>query len=192
MRMRVLALLVTGLLPLAACDTDGAEEMEELEPATTMEPPAFETLDLDGDSYLDADELAAWVDDEGVFTRWDIDADSELDADEINESVYMIWDADEDTVIVESEWETGVDHVYPGALDPGAFQDWDLDGDSELDADEVAEGLDATSWNEYWYEADAVIGFDEFMDMYFALWDRDGDGRIDAVEYETGAEYWVY
>jgi len=189
MRMRVLALFVTGLLPFAACDADGAEEME---PAATMEPPAFATLDLDGDSYLDADELAEWVDDEGVFTRWDIDADSELDADDIDESVYTIWDADEDTVIVESEWETGVDYLYPDALDPGTFQDWDLDGDSELDADEVAEGLDATNWNEYWYEADAVIGFDEFMDMYFALWDRDGDGRIDSVEYESGAEYWVY
>lgn len=153
----------------------------------------FETLDANDDSYLDADELAEWVDDEGIFTRWDVDGDSELDADNINESIYAIWDLDDDEVVSEAEWRTGTTYLYPDDIDPGAFGEWDLDGDSELDADEVVEGLDVTNWNEEWYtDADPVVGYDDFLDRFYTLWDLDDDGLLDTLEYHGGAAYWIF
>lgn len=161
--------------------------------STAVAQQGFETLDADGDSYLDADELAEWVDDEGMFTRWDIDGDSEVDADEVNEAIYTILDLDDDDVLSEAEWTTGAMYLYPDDVDPGIFTDWDLDGDSELDLDEVAEGLDVTNWNEDWYgAADPVLGYDEFIDRFYTLWDLDDDGLLDTVEYHGGAAYWVF
>jgi len=193
MRIRMLGLMLMGLVPLMACREEAAEEMETAplqEPGA--QPPGFATLDTSGDSHLDADELAEWVDDEGIFTRWDIDADSELDAEEISQSVFTLWDMDEDAVVTEDEWALGVDRFYSVDLDPGTFQDWDMDGDSELDMDELAEGLDTSDWNEIWYtDADPIVGYDEFLDSFYTLWDLDNDGLIDAVEYEEGVTYWT-
>ncbi|MGK7311843.1 MAG: hypothetical protein ACN0LA_06340 [Candidatus Longimicrobiales bacterium M2_2A_002] len=107
--------------------------------------------------------------------------------------MFNVWDVDDDDVIVESEWETGVDYLYEDDLDPGVFDDWDVNSDSELDLDEVSEGLDTTQWNEDWYtDADPVVGYDEFLDDYYALWDLDDDGLVDTVEYYDGLEYWTF
>lgn len=190
-----LALILTGFFALTACGPEEAELEEAREIETTPAPAAgsFEALDGDGDSYLDADEMAEWVDDEGIFTAWDIDPDSELDADEINEGVFRVWDGNDDDRITEMEWETGVDFFYSDDLDSGHFQDWDLNGDSELDMDEVAEGLDATEWNEAWYtDDDPVIDHDGFFDRYFTLWDRDEDGVIDRAEHSDASNYIIF
>ena len=59
-------------------------------------------------SFSDSPELAEWVDDEGIFTRWDLDADSELDAEEISQSVFTLWDLDNDGLIDAVEYEEGL------------------------------------------------------------------------------------
>jgi Ca2+-binding EF-hand superfamily protein len=174
----VLALAVSG------CG-DGDDEQAGGEGlAGTTAVDAFSTLDGNGDSYLDADEIAEWVDDEGVFTQWDEDADSEIDEDEISGNAFELWDGDANGTISESEWTSATERWYPEARRPRVFRDWDNDRDSELDRDEVAEHLDLSPLGESWTAA--PFAKEEFGRAYFEIYDIDDDGRLTRSEFVQG------
>ena len=173
---------VLGLATLfAACGDDEPEATaDDADTAVT-----FSTLDASGDSYLDADEIAEWVDDEGIFTRWDADADSELDRDEIVGNAFELWDANGDGHLTQAEWKSGSDLWYPNELELSTFGDWDGDGDSELDVDEVREKFDLSALGEAW-TADAYNA-ETFKKLYFELYDIDGDGKVTEDEWTAGS-----
>lgn len=110
----------------------------------------FDTLDANGDSYLDNDEIAERADATGVFEDWDADADSELDRDEIAGNAFGLWDRDGNQKISEEEWETATKLWYPEDPDLVVFDDADGDGDSEVDADEFTERFDFSALGEEW------------------------------------------
>jgi Ca2+-binding EF-hand superfamily protein len=144
----------------------------------------FATLDANGDSYLDVDEVAEWADDAGIFSEWDVDGDSELDRDEITGNAFELWDADANGTISEDEWETGVDVWYPDDAEPVVFDDLDNDGDSELDADEFSERVDLSPVGETWTAES--LDAEAFENAYFELYDKDGDGKVSETEWTTG------
>ena len=169
------ALTVAALAGLApACGDDDEAAADD----------AFPTLDRSGDSYLDVDEVAEWVDDEGVFAAWDVDADSELDGDEVAGNAFGLWDADGNGLITEDEWRTGSETLLPDA-DPVPLNDWDGDGDSELDLDEFSEEFDASILGESW--ASDPLDEETFASAYFELYDADADGKVSAGEWEIGS-----
>ncbi len=179
MLRRTVALVALASLAVAGCgDDDTAASVD----ATTDE---FSTLDASGDSYLDTDEVAEWVDDTGVFRSWDEDADSELDRDEIAGNAFSLWDSDNNGTVSQQEWETATDLWYPGGANFRVFRDWDGDGDSELDADEFREEFDASTLGESW----RVDAFDAetFKKAYFELYDLDDDGRVTRSEWIDGS-----
>ena len=187
------ALAAIATFALAAC---GGEETEtadmEMAPETSavmVETDRFATLDADGDSYLDADEIAEWVDDEGILTQWDIDRDSELDEDEIAGNAFRLWDADGNGYINEDEWRTGTERWYPRDVEVVAIADWDRDGDSELDRDEFAESFDVSALGETWVVED--FNATTFKTAYFDLYDLNDDGRVDRSEWESGSMFYA-
>ncbi len=145
----------------------------------------FNTLDTSGDSYLDTDEVAEWVDDSGTFEEWDADADSELDADELAGNAFQLWDSDDNGTVSEEEWKTGTDLWYPQSSNVTVFSDWDGDGDSELDEDEFTERWDASLMGEQW--TTIPMGKDQFKANYFSLYDADDDGKVTEEEWRDGA-----
>ncbi|HEV2060617.1 MAG TPA: hypothetical protein VGR11_14775 [Solirubrobacteraceae bacterium] len=147
--------------------------------------PGFGTLDANGDSYLDDDEIRESADVSDVFDTWNADADSELDRDQIAGNAFRLWDRDGNRRISEEEWRTGTELWYPEDVDVVVFDDADADGDSELDADEVAERFDVSGLGEAWTPS----SFDEsrFKRAYFSLYDTDDDGRVSKEEWEYGA-----
>lgn len=183
-RISALTLAVAVSLGLSACGDDPEVAVDE--PVTTVDVDAtdFATLDANGDSYLDVDEVAEWADDAGVFSAWDVDADSELDPDEITGNAFELWDADGNGTVSQEEWETGVDLWYPNDAEPIVFSDLDNDGDSEVDADEFAEHVDLSPLGESW----TADSFDEqtFRNAYFELYDQDNDGQVSELEWTTG------
>ena len=184
-RPRRAALCAAGLgltLVLGACGDEGPTAA----PSTT-EPgeTAFATLDGNGDSYLDSDEIAEWVDEPGTFEEWDADADSELDYDEIAGNAFEKWDRDDDGTLTQYEWKRGVDFWYPLEKENVTFGDWDGDGDSELDADEFREAFDSSAAGETWkYDR---LDKKTFKTAYFELYDRNDDGKVSETEFEQGA-----
>lgn len=145
----------------------------------------FDTLDVNGDSYLDNDEIAERADATGVFEAWDADADSELDRDEIAGNAFGLWDRDGNRKISEEEWETATDLWYPEDPDLVVFDDADGDGDSEVDADEFAERFDFSALGERWDSP--TLDKTTFKAAYFSLYDTNEDGRVSAEEWAYGA-----
>ncbi len=155
----------------------------------TAEPVAtggdFDTLDADGDSYLDADEIAERADVRGIFDAWDIDADSELDRDDIARNAFGLWDRDTNRKISEQEWRTGSELWYPDGAKLVVFDDVDGDGDSELDRDEFSERFDVSALGEAWEPK--TLDEKTFERAFFGLYDTDDDGRISRDEWAYGA-----
>ncbi len=113
----------TLVLTLAACGDDADTAAGASDTTTTAVQDEFTTLDANGDSYLDVDEIAEWEDEEGVFTQWDADADSELDRDEIAGNAFGLWDADGNGKVSQKEWRQGTALWYPQDVDYGVFND---------------------------------------------------------------------
>lgn len=186
------AALAVGILFLGACadETDpvaGDETIGDDAIDDTAGVDGFDTLDANGDSYLDEDEIAEWVDEEGVFQQWDSDADAELDADEIHGNAFALWDSNGDGTITETEWQTGSELFLPADGEVVAMDDLDGDGDSELDADEFAEGFDLSLLGETW----SADGLDEstFKQAYFELYDLNDDGQVTPDEWRDGSRF---
>lgn len=188
LKSALLALGFAAALLLGACGDDEDPTVSAPDPTTSTTDEGideFATLDGNGDSFLDGDEVAEWVDDVGTFDEWDIDRDSELDYDEIANNAFENWDADGNGTLSQTEWKNGVDFWYPAAQDPTVFNDWDNDGDSELDADEFAESFDVSVAGESWN----IDTFNEetFKTAYFDLYDADGDGKVSESEFDSGS-----
>lgn len=193
---RAVALSLVGAALLAACDAEPEAETVEAEPTTEVaEEPAYADWDRDGDTELDRDELPEWVDRTAPHGAWETDVESEWDADNMGERMLVIWDTDRDTVVTEEEWAAQIDMWYVVDGDPGygTWTDWDMDGDSELDADEIAEALERYGiFNAADVDANAVLDPVEFDTWLFEVVDTDDDGVIDETEWEAFAEIYGF
>jgi len=100
------------------------------------------------------------------YTYYDDDMDELLTAEEFEAAYtdigyYNTWDLNDDGILDENEWATGISNYYGDydGDDYGVYDDWDLDNDG-------------------------YINDDEFVDNNFAFWDTDDDGFVDEVEYD--------
>ncbi len=180
MRRTIAAFVALATVALGGCGDDNNTAA-----SVDVTVDEFSTLDASGDSYLDADEVAEWVDDKGVFRSWDEDADSELDRDEIAGNAFSLWDRDGNGRVSQQEWETATDLWYPSGANFRVYRDWDGDGDSELDADEFREEFDTSTLGESW-RVD-TFNAETFKQAYFELYDVDDDGRVSRTEWIDGS-----
>ena len=144
----------------------------------------FDTLDANGDSYLDNDEIRESADVSGTFDAWNADADSELDPDQIAGNAFRLWDRDDNQKLSKEEWETGSELWYPDDAEVIVFDDVDGDGDSELDADEFSERFDVSGLGEAW--TSGALDENEFKSAYFGLYDTNDDGKVSKAEWAYG------
>lgn len=202
MKKRLPILLMAGALGLAgACGPDEEIPPEDwtdagvdAETGPVVDVPdsiAFQILAADGDTTVTREEFVAWMRDRVPMEGWQTDADSALTRQEFAEVIHVTWDTDRDRGLDPSEWERGVRYFYPEDLDPGVFEEWDMDDDDRLDPEELIEGLDTTNWNRGWaVDREAMMETGEAAEMLFRLWDVDGDGQMDMAEYNAGIAYW--
>ena len=65
----------------------------------------FESWDENRDGQIEATEFNNDLRDRGVFTNWDADEDGVLSEDEFNEGVYGYYDEDDDGLFSENEYD---------------------------------------------------------------------------------------
>lgn len=193
----VTVLSLTAFLALGACadepdaDVEGGVPTGEIEPeapAADMEAErGFSQWDSDQDTYLVREEWDAWWADNDISGDFDTDGTDGLGQEEWANTTYSFWDADDDDRITEEEWTQGTERWFGADAEYGAWADWDLDGDSELDANEVAEGFEREGlYDRVDRDADAVIDDEELADWFFDVFDFDDDDRIDTTEWDWG------
>ena len=166
-------------------DEGGELESGEVEvppPMETVETPyAYGQWDMNTDRVLDRDEFGTWVDEQD----WDA-----WDEESFTETTFSLWDENDDGVLTESEWRESTDRWYGADVDFGVWADWDGDGDSELDANEVRESMEAHGlYDRVDGDSDALIDDEELADWWFDIWDFNDDDEIDTTEWDWGEEY---
>lgn len=139
----------------------------------------FSEWDLDTDARLSLEEFEAWWD-ENAPDFGDEDARREA----VSERVHAAWDTDDDDRISEEEWREGTGS-RDADTDWGRWDDWDGDGDSELDLNEVREGLEgANVYDRIDRDDDMILDDEELADWFFDLFDADSDDAIDTTEWD--------
>jgi hypothetical protein len=189
-----IALSTLPLLLLAACgpdrDRDDANvgaEAAEAPPATRPAETPFASWDQNQDRLLQRAEFNAWARDEGLFD--DMVGDDGLDREALNQRIYDRWDMDGDGTVTEIEWQAGAGDVYD--LDYGNWTDWDADGDSQLDMNELAEAHERIGfWNELDRNADGRIDDEDLGDWFFNLFDTNDNDALDPQEWDMGRGGW--
>lgn len=194
-----IALSTLPLLFLVACGPDAGEddldagadvgaEAAEAPPTTRpAEDTPFATWDQDQDQLLQREEFGTWAQDEGVFG--DMVGAEGLDREALNERIYDRWDLDGDDTVTQIEWQTGTEGLYDA--DHGTWTDWDVDGNNELDMNELAQAHERLGlWNEIDADADGQIGDRDLSDWFFDLFDANDDDALDPQEWDMGNGGW--
>lgn len=195
---RISLALLAGAVALGCADgyedepeLGEAEVEEEMAPVTEPEAEyAFVEWDADANRMLDRDEWTVWVTETPRWTAWDVDDEEGLGTEEFGVTTVTVWDADDDDLVSEEEWRAGTDRWFGDDVDYGVWTDWDGDGDSFLDANEVAEGFEVNGlYDVVDRDADAVIDDEELADWFFDVFDANDDSEIDTTEWDWGEQH---
>lgn len=174
-------------LALGACapdepDTEMDEGMEGEAAATGEMEADFSEWDVDTDASLNSDEFEAWWN-ENAPDFGEEEAEARMEG--VSQRVYRSWDTDRDDRVSEQEWREGTEDWGDDEIDWGDFTDWDGDGDSELDANEVREGLEGSNvYERIDKDDDEILDDEELADWFFDLFDANDDESIDQTEWD--------
>lgn len=200
MRIHTMALILAGLVPLAACDANGAEQVGDAElegglettPAaeTTLGQNGFADWDADANAQLTRDEWGNWWSQRGIYDEWNTDAEEGLVGEELAGGAFAAWDVDNDNNLNQNEWQEGAGTWFADD-EYGDWGEWDANGDSALDANEVAEAFERENlYDRVDRDSDALIDDEELADWWFDIWDGNDDALIDTTEWDqVGAEW---
>lgn len=185
-------LLVAGACAPEA-DVEPSAEIDKADdpavPEETVGLYAFDDYDVTGDSELDADELPEWFDRDD--RDWVPDPESELDPenlpdDLLAERMVTVWDVDVSGAVDSVEWAEGMDVWFGEVTEPGTFADWNDDGDSDLDAEEIHDALLATGAYEMIdLDADLIVDEEELSVWMIEVFDANDDGVLDREEWQA-------
>lgn len=178
----VMALLIGACGP--PVEDDVYEEEAEAAEEQVSDAP-YAQWDADHSDDVDVSEFDAWWDDERDRFDWDLDDEEGLTREEYAQGIYTAWDENRDGRIDETEWRRGSGGVW-GPDYAVTWTDWDGDGDSELDLNEVSEGLERDGlYDTVDGDRDGLIDDEELADWFFDVFDADDNDRIDTTEWES-------
>jgi hypothetical protein len=171
----------------AAGDTSSSPQ-EVTAVAVIVDIPAYQEHDRNRDGALNHDEFGAWIAQDGVHASWVYEAEGDLDVGPVSRRLFATWDEDQDSLVIESEWTTGVGAWFE-AGDHGTFAEWDSDLSGALDADEVAGALQARGlFGQIDLDGNASVDDGELADWLFHVIDTSDDARLDPDEWKAAVE----
>lgn len=191
-RIGLVTLLALFALPLITCQPEaerGVPDVEAADAPAADRPTTtpYQNWDANRDMVLQRDEFALWRTDQDAFDGWV--GDEGLDREIFADRIHVAWDTDGDGVVTRNEWAVGVEPVLE---DPGSWSDWDGDGDSELDLNEVAESMETRGiYDVIDRDQDRVIDDEEIGDFFYDLIDRNDNGEVDVTEWDAFDEAWL-
>lgn len=192
-RTEIIGLAALSVLYLAACEPEPGQDLDteaEAAEAPVEQRPAtpFEDWDINQDQSLQAEEFSTWARDENVLGDWV--GDEGLDREAFHQRIVDVWDQNDDDIIGESEWQSGVSNLFAEG-EYGAFADWDVDQNAELDLNELAEGMESHGlYARMDGDQDAIIDDTEIGDFFFDIFDVNDDAQLDTTEWDFGRSTW--
>ena len=158
---------------------------------TTAFSQDLDTYDADMDGRLDHNEFMERT--SADYDEWDANRDGMLDDREFTDRTYQDLDLNQDDLIDENEWNTGVNTTAGQYLKAGDYAVFDSDRDGILNNDEWNEGMTDNSWfDTYDLDRNGSIDNDEWNEGVFNDYDINDDNFIDADEYSDyyGDDNW--
>lgn len=187
--------LLSILLVIAAfgCSEEPVIDVADTESVTTdsviptdsgLEPDqwwSYGDWDTNADQKLRRDEFDSRF--EGNFTQWDVDGDGALDSEESADAFRDFFDGDDDNIVAQQEWNTGVSRWNFEAVDWSDWSAWDADGDGRLTETEWRERWNESAWTAWDSDGDGLVQRGEMADTFWDFFDGNDDDVIDAGEW---------
>ncbi|MFA0962089.1 hypothetical protein AB9P05_09800 [Roseivirga sp. BDSF3-8] len=172
----VLTILLIVLIIPAWCSCDNKNYKE------------YESWDEDGDFVIDDKEFSSTYPESGLLNAWDHDADGRINRNEFSASSYDIWDADNDGVLEVNEWAAAT-NFYLNEKEyrkRGKFPYWDKDHDSIMQKSEFVAFYDSLQYFEEWdTDGDGELDMSELSSLLFKIYDIDEDGALQENEFSA-------
>ncbi|MFB6351980.1 MAG: hypothetical protein ABEN55_02030 [Bradymonadaceae bacterium] len=147
----------------------------------------FDEWDTDDDGTLTREEFVRGLTDEGIFKKLDVDDDGRLSEDEFHDWISRISDVTRDGEITREEFER-VAATFD-AIEPGDFDEWDVDEDQILTPMDVQLGHEDTPLYDSWdFDGDGLIDSDDFGTALYDTWDADDNDFLSEDEWGWGFE----
>ncbi|MFA0963789.1 hypothetical protein AB9P05_18435 [Roseivirga sp. BDSF3-8] len=167
----------------------GSVAIGQTMPQTPDQPDyaAYEDWDTDANESIDNDEFYNGITNSNRMSEWDSDADGSLTDAELYEGSRNAWDTNQDGMLDENEWNTGMETYFAGYSEDayGAFNDWDTNQDGILDTGEYNQGIGNTGYYDAWdADSDNMISDREFSQGLYRSYDADGSGYLESREYD--------
>ncbi|MEE2859658.1 MAG: PRC-barrel domain-containing protein [Pseudomonadota bacterium] len=147
----------------------------------------YDDIDQDGNLELSAVEFDGLG--REVFATWDADGNQIVDENEFYGGVYDAWDADNDGMLTQIEYDTGW-NTWFSDVDPIGYGDLDMDADANLMENEFATGLGGTNLYDTWATG-GDLGEEQFVTGLYDVYDADDDMAVTQAEYDLVGVFWT-
>ena len=147
---------------------------------------SFNTYDVNRDGTLDRDEYGASWERERAFDYWDSDDDGLIENEEYTSGVRERYDYDGNQMIDRTEW----DRPSPWSAELGPYEDYDMNQDDNIDeAEWDKRGGSFAYENTYDRDQDGYLNEEEYIDMTYDSSDLNQDGVLSDDEFEYSNPY---
>ncbi|MDN3687566.1 EF-hand domain-containing protein [Cyclobacterium jeungdonense] len=145
----------------------------------------FSDFDKDDDGWIEKEEFRT-VFTANYWDDWNNVDNSYLDDEDFYTFNYALIDTDDDDLLTEEEWTYGYDYYYGDYLKDGydSFEAYDVDGDGYIEYTEYYDGLYDTDYYVTWdIDKDTYLSQEELAENVFENWDLNDTGLMSRSEF---------
>lgn len=147
---------------------------------------SLNTYDTNRDGTLDRNEYGASWERERSFEYWDSDDDGLIENEEYTSGVRELYDYDGNQMIDRTEW----DRPSPWSAELGSYEDYDMNQDDNIDeAEWNKRGGSFAYESTYDQDQDGYLNEEEYIDMTYDSSDINQDGVLSDDEFEYSNPY---
>jgi len=150
----------------------------------------FNSYDADRDSMINQDEFSKMY--TSSYNDYDLNKDAQITDRELYDYSFNKLDKNGDRELDSSEWQIGYDNLYSNYLKTGDYTSYDSDRNDRISKNEYYESFrNSNYFNDYDTNGDTFIDADELRARMYRDFDLNEDGLIDENEYTNNRPFYI-